>query len=549
MTLQEDLQRYHGQLQQDAWQAQRQREQMIGHLAEHAEQASRQMDHLVAMEADISAVARSVGGMQEDIARLGALADWALPNIVKQLAVGAERLGNIEEMVANPSQTSAAEMYRRGSRALASGWGQEAVTDLSQAVESYPYHPQSWFNLAVAREQQGDTTGAAEAFSRCARYSARVEPVLAATAVLLAAGSYRRLSQPDRSLELLEDSLSWLDRCAEVHLALAVHHGKTEQLRRALELAPALAADARAAGVGTAEAVATELGAGPASPPARLRAVEQAASSVVGTARRLGLPDIPDAPSPLQLPGSGVDNLVAAVASLPAAVKQAGEVTIAVQRAQEQLDEAARANHRLVQDAQVRAGRAEQAAATGVQEGQRAAVPSGARWGQQLTSIIFAVISGGITLVCARFVMTLLDKQQAADRANRLAGRAGDVPPFAFEALLPGLIGFVTLVFFLFTIWSIVKMRAAASAVHRRNAKTKRDAQANYRRRQQAAQEAGRNVEEVRQRGETVARSADEVRRTMEAPLRSLDVAVRAAFPPERIVPFALPGQLAALES
>jgi hypothetical protein len=99
----------------------------------------------------------------DDIARMSAVADWAVRAIVEQLALTATALGGIAEMLANPTETAAAEFYRRGCHALSSKWLPEAATDLLEAVRLYPYNPLSWFALGIERQRDGQA-GATDAF-------------------------------------------------------------------------------------------------------------------------------------------------------------------------------------------------------------------------------------------------------------------------------------------------------------------------------------------------------------------------------------------------
>jgi tetratricopeptide (TPR) repeat protein len=287
------------------------------------------------------------------------------------------------------TETRAVELFRRGSHALASGWVEDAVRDLSRAVSTDfdPYNPQSWFNLAVAHQINGDSERAAEAFTKCVQYSIREEPALAAAASLRAAELWRSLGQPDKSAERLRDSASVLDRCAELHLALAVHHSEVDHLRPALKLAPALAADARTAGSTAVEAVAAELCEDPAAPPARLRAIEQAASAAANTGKSLDLSGTWSMPPRVILSGSGVDRLVDAAASLPRATESAVEIAAAIRRAQRQLDQAERTARASAQDAEAQAAQAEAVARAGPREIYAQSVPPTATPAKQLTSI------------------------------------------------------------------------------------------------------------------------------------------------------------------
>jgi hypothetical protein len=287
------------------------------------------LDGEVANTAQINQVLTDVssilGGVESDVARLAAVADQALPAIVEHLALNADRLGGIEQMLANPTETASAEFYRRGSFALASGWVEEAVADLSKAVDTYPYHPKSWFNLGPALERQGSSEAAAEALLRCARYCVAQSKPLAATASLVSAGLYRLIGQPDEALDALRRFLPELNRCAELRLAFAVHHGELSHLSAALELMPMLAADARAAGVPTVEVVAADLCRHADGPVTRLRQLEQAVQALADAGEMEGLKGF-TRPSSVSLPDAGVDALLLAEVSLTRIVADAWRI-------------------------------------------------------------------------------------------------------------------------------------------------------------------------------------------------------------------------------
>jgi tetratricopeptide (TPR) repeat protein len=284
---------------------------------EIAEASVRQRERLVNELANQAAATEDVA---MEVSRMAAVADWALPAIVEHLALTAEHLGGVERMLANPTETAAAEFYRRGSFALASGWVEEAEADLSEAVKVYPYNPRTWFNLGVARQRLGSGDSAADAYVRCARYSANNDPALAARAVLLAAFLYRGAESPDLSNGLLREYADKLDRCAELHLSAGVHHNDHDHLVRALVLAPELAADAQAAGAAGTEEAATVVCRMTDGPVRQLHNLEQAAERLIDIAYRAGLQSVRPAPAPVDLPADSVDALLLAVAALPSAL-------------------------------------------------------------------------------------------------------------------------------------------------------------------------------------------------------------------------------------
>jgi lipoprotein NlpI len=188
--------------------SERQRERLLEMLGNQSAQAAE-------LAQSASHIAGATLGTAQSIAvavsRMAAVADWAMPAIVEHLTLAAERLGGVEQMLANPTETAAAEFYRRGTYALSCEWWEEAVADLSEAVQRYPYNPRTWFNLGVAQQQNESADAAAEAFGRCARYGASVEPALAARAVLLAASLHRAAGRTDASVDILRDYADKID--------------------------------------------------------------------------------------------------------------------------------------------------------------------------------------------------------------------------------------------------------------------------------------------------------------------------------------------------
>ena len=218
----------------------------------HAE-IIRRIDSQVAETSELSGtllgVHSNVQEIDDHLARLVAVADDALPAIVEHIALAAQRLGGMKAALVSPSETAAAELFRRGSSALTSAtelsgigsaelaaeWLDEAVSDLSRATEVYPYHAESWYLLGVALERQGSTEAAAQALSRCARLSATASPDFSAWTLLVAAGLYRRLTRVHDAAELLHKFVKPLERCAEIHLTLAVRHNEGDRLARIMQ--------------------------------------------------------------------------------------------------------------------------------------------------------------------------------------------------------------------------------------------------------------------------------------------------------------------------
>jgi hypothetical protein len=322
MSIQHDLERYRRE--RAAERSLEIAEDSLGQRERLIAEIGRQSAHLLRdTEALVATTSRSAGAAEDvadEISRMAATADWALPSIVEHLAATAERLGGVEQMLASPTETASAELYRRGSYALTSGWLEEAEADLSAAVDIYPYNPRTWFNLGVARQRAGSGHAAVEAYSRCARYAAPSDAALTARAVLLAAFLHRSERRPNASADILRDYADRLNRCAELHLAAGVHHNDHDHLVRALALAPEMAADARAAGASGLDAAARAVVEMSDGPVYRLRAIERLAAELVAAAHLAGLVNVGAVPSPQDLPADSVEALLLAHRAVPNAV-------------------------------------------------------------------------------------------------------------------------------------------------------------------------------------------------------------------------------------
>ena len=232
----------------------------------------------------------------EEVARLLALSDRALSSILDVLATSSARLAGMEQMMAHPDETKAAEYHRRGCFALSSGWFPEAIKAFKRAIKLYPYSSWTWFELGISHQKSGDVAGAIRAFQFCARYGVSSSPEVAATAILLEASAHR----VEGNYELSRSALSKYDQdfrnCAEIHLASGLHHGDSAALGRALTLAPSMVIDARIAqGDGLVseqeiENAATMAGKDDISSVQRLRKVEGILSEIRELARIADLP-------------------------------------------------------------------------------------------------------------------------------------------------------------------------------------------------------------------------------------------------------------------
>jgi hypothetical protein len=323
--------------------------------AQIIDRLDRQTAGLSLLGAILADAGMSVGLIQADIARLLAVTDQALPVIVDHLALIGDRLDAIEQLLARPRETeaweffrsgfraltSAKEMFEKGSQGLAYKWLDKAIGALSRAVDAWPDRPEFWYLLGIARAYNGLSEDAAEAFSECALYAVSDSPGLASASVLLAAQQFRSVGQQTKARDLLHEFLPSLDRCAEIHLNLAKYHGESGRLRRALELAPRLAAVARAEGVASVEELeeaAAEVCRYKDGPVSRLRKLEEAINRLVDAAKRIGLDYPNDLLISIDLPGFGVDALLRAEHDIPRLAERGEKFASAVTARLEQLD-------------------------------------------------------------------------------------------------------------------------------------------------------------------------------------------------------------------
>jgi tetratricopeptide (TPR) repeat protein len=295
---------------------------------QQAQMLSRQGDGLNELIGGLNFVGSSLAGVEgsldiigADLARLATTVDSALPSIVEYLAISVTEIKDISQMMATPEETRAAERFRNGTLALkkaqqagsptrAQQWYDLAAHDLREAVEIHKYHPKSWFNLGITLGRLDRAEEAAAAFESSAFFGVDQSLEFGATAVLLAAGLYRQADLSDKSAEILHEYLEQLDRCAEIHLALGIHHGEPERLTRALELWPRLANDARRAGAPEIEAVAADLCLRPGGVLSQIRELHKAIQALVNASSVAGMPQIHSIPTVNTPPPSKVDILL-----------------------------------------------------------------------------------------------------------------------------------------------------------------------------------------------------------------------------------------------
>lgn len=250
-----------------------QREQVIDALEKqrlldayrHAEVVGRmdqQNANLSAIGVILADTSAHVGWMDADISRLLMVTERDLPVIVEHLALACEKLTGIAKMMASPRETEAGELFKSGTHALATAaamarkgapgladtWFGEAIECLDRATNVFRQVPEIWYNLGLARAGRDlSSRTAADAFEEAARYAVAKDRLgLAAESVLLAAAELRSADDADGARNLLHEYLPLLDRCAELYVSLAVHHGETGLLTPAFKIAPLLAAAVQA---------------------------------------------------------------------------------------------------------------------------------------------------------------------------------------------------------------------------------------------------------------------------------------------------------------
>lgn len=287
----------------------------------------------------LASIDEEIAVVGADVARLVAMADLALPTIMAHLSRSAGFLRSFESIMAAPRATGAAERYRNGCNALGKAWEAPspdqarrwyslAERELRKSADIHPFHALTWFELGMAQENQGLTIEAADSFSEGAFFGVVEDETLnlAATSVMLAAACYHRAGRDDKSEQILEEYLVQLDRCAEVHLELAANHNRPGQLRKALALAPHLAADAQSAEIPGTEEEAAHLCRHADGPVQRLQRLERAIQTLVDAVDLPSLGIAEPTWKVVELPPPGVDALLLSHTAWPFALAMANRL-------------------------------------------------------------------------------------------------------------------------------------------------------------------------------------------------------------------------------
>jgi len=214
----------------------------------------------------------------------------AFGQLCSMIATSNALLADIQQLMANPLSTAAAERYRRGLHALREGWYAEAIEEFSASAEQDPFQAPTHFALGVALGANGDPERAVESFGLAERYAGS-DPALVpvrAGAAILGARAANDAGKPELARQIAVRAAEQLPQCAELQLAAAKESGSVELLSSALWTGPELATIALVAGIAETPDTAARLAADPSSPIGAMAAA-------VRDAKLLGLPlDLPE---------------------------------------------------------------------------------------------------------------------------------------------------------------------------------------------------------------------------------------------------------------
>ncbi|MGO4597745.1 hypothetical protein [Terrabacter sp. 2RAF25] len=237
---------------------------------------------LRSIEAESRHQASLIERTNSSIVALAAVNAAGFDAICRQLGETNQLLSGIEQMLANPLSTAAAERYRRGIHALSQEWFEPALKELDAAIAQDPFQALSHFARGLALGSLGRDRDSIAAFRDAILYTGKdpaLLPVLAGAAIL--AGQVAdKLGDRGEALRLLAVAKEKTPNCAEAWLASARLTGSRDELLRALTIAPELAVVAVAGKVPDAVTVAEQVAA--EGPVASMRAA-------VETLRPVGL--------------------------------------------------------------------------------------------------------------------------------------------------------------------------------------------------------------------------------------------------------------------
>lgn len=205
---------------------------------------------------------------QSSIMAMSAVMATGLGAVCRGLAALEGLLNGIQELLANPLSTAAAERYRRGIHALSQGWHEPALRELDASIEQDPFQSLSYLARGLALGALERDEEALAAFHHAVTYTGKdpsLRPV-AAGASILAAQAARKLGRDDEALRTLRAASQAVPDCAEIWLAIAHLSGEASALQSALQLAPELSIVAIVGGIPQAQKVANAVASEPSGP-------------------------------------------------------------------------------------------------------------------------------------------------------------------------------------------------------------------------------------------------------------------------------------------
>lgn len=189
----------------------------------------------------------------------------------------------MEDMLANPLSTAAAERYRRGQHALEQTWYDEALAEFEASIAQDPFQALSHFARGLALGALSREAEAFEAFRDAVKFCG-TDSVLAplrAGAAILAGQAALRLDRRSEAADILRAAVDKVPLCAELDLALAGAAADSQALDRGLRLGPELAIFAVAGEIPSAEKVADAIAKDPTSAVGKMSTAIQLVNEII----------------------------------------------------------------------------------------------------------------------------------------------------------------------------------------------------------------------------------------------------------------------------
>jgi tetratricopeptide (TPR) repeat protein len=227
------------------------------------------------------------------IVALAAVSAAGFESICRALSDTNQLLAGIEQMLANPLSTAAAERYRRGVHALSQEWFEPALKELDASIEQDPFQSLSHFARGLALGALGRNPESFAAFKDAIRFTGKdpaLLPVLAGASIL-AAQAGEPIGKAMEAAAILDSAITRVPNCPELILARARSSGERRDIRSALLMAPELAIIAVAGNIPNARQVAEDVATDSTGPIVAMRAAARSLSS-------LGLSTSVPAPAP-----------------------------------------------------------------------------------------------------------------------------------------------------------------------------------------------------------------------------------------------------------